>query len=288
MKPTINQLLNNKFWEKINPGLHIDDKDFLNKHKPLHFSKEALDCINKDLLEEGYFQLKPIDWELPFSAMLDALTKFVDMGWPPVLAYVYDEFFLVPFKLSKVLSNILGQDFKQLPDFWAWYIDPLLSQSGWSPHRDKGMDSLMSNGSPMSLTLWIPFTDVIPLNGCIYIVPKNLDPYFANPTGGNYQFEYQNIRALPASAGSILGWNQAVLHWGSRSSKKAQVPRVSIGLEFQRGDIEPFNKPLFSVDPPVELKTRLILIGKQILQYKHLYKLSDDVAALAEEMKNLQ
>jgi len=278
-----NKLEDINFWKKINPDLHIEDNAFMNSQKSVGFTSEIINNICTDLSEEGYFQTDPLDWNLPITKMADAIKQFVDFGWPTVFVFAYDEFMLIPHKLSQLLNKVLGENFKILPDYWAWYIDPLKAERGWAPHRDKGLDSLTADKNPKSLTIWIPLTDVSTKNGCMHVIPANWDPYFINPEIKN-DFEAQNVRALPAKAGSALGWNQAILHWGGRASKKAQNPRVSIAFELQRNDITPFNNPLFSPYPLPDLKFRLKLIGKQILQYKHMYPLSDKMKSIAESL----
>jgi len=96
----------------------------------------------------------------------------------------------------------------------------------------------------------------------------------------------QNIRAVPATAGSMLAWNQAVLHWGGRASQLAAAPRSSAAFEFQRGDRPPFNKPLLDPAQAPPFRQRLGLVGKQVLQYKHMYHpLSPEIAAMAESLR---
>jgi len=276
------RLMEKEFWLSIVPGLHLNDKKFLAECSALVFNSEELELIKRDLLEDGYFQVDPQQWGFSIPLMAEAVTRFSDMAWPTVLAMIYDEFFVLPYCISNLLNSVLGKDFKQLPDFWVWYVDPLRAKSGWKSHRDKGIESLMKDRSPKSLSVWIPLTNAEPKNGCMYILPAKYDPYFANPK--EKDFDSSNIMALPAEAGSILGWNQAVLHWGGRSSRKAKIPRISVAFEFQRGDVEPYNQPLFSVYPIADLKFRLKLIGKQILQYQHMYPLTDEISKLAMNM----
>jgi hypothetical protein len=78
-------------------------------------------------------------------------------------------------------------------------------------------------------------------------------------------------RALPAKPGDFLVWNQAVLHWGSLSSEFAEAPRISMALEFQRGDIAPFREPLLDHETLPTFSERVRLIAMQILQYTHMY-----------------
>ena len=82
----------------------------------------------------------------------------------------------------------------------------------------------------------------------------------------------QNIRAIPASSGSLLAWNQTVFHWGGRASKLAQNPRCNVSVEFQRGDKPLLSRPLIDPEvlPPFQL--RLGLIGHLIRQYAPFHK----------------
>ena len=112
-----NKLLNIDFWKKINPEFHINDSEFIKSQRPVNFQSVQIENVYSDLLEEGYFQNDPVDWNLPISKMAEAVRQFVDFGWPTVFVFVYDEFFMIPYKLSGILNQILGEDFMLLPDF---------------------------------------------------------------------------------------------------------------------------------------------------------------------------
>jgi hypothetical protein len=211
--------------------------------------------------------------------MAEAVARIRNLGLPPAFAFVYDEFWLVFAKLDGLIRSILGERYQLLPDFWAWYIDPAADEAGWKPHRDKGPMSLRSDGTAKSLTIWIPLTDATPLNSCMYMLPANRDPLY-HVGGSEVRFDPPDIRALPAGAGSILCWNQAVLHWGSRSAKHAPAPRISIAAEFQRGDEPAFREPLLAPLSLPNFRTRLALIAKQILQYRHMYPLDPALEAV--------
>jgi hypothetical protein len=270
------------FWRAKAPELHIEDPAYIQSLTLLGLNDEMGARLRQAVKEEGYFQLSPPQWDLPIDLMARTLGQFAEEGLPLPLAFVYDEFWLIFIKLTKVVEAILGPGFKRLPDFWAWHVDPSKGESGWSPHRDKGFMSLRADGSPKSFTLWLPLTEANTHNGCMYMVPANRDPTYGTPNDKEWRFAYPDIRALPAAAGSIIGWNQAVMHWGSRSSPLANGPRVSLALEFQAGDVEPFNQPLMEplTIPNFEMRPRLI--AKQILQYQHMYPLADDARIFAE------
>ena len=171
-----------------------------------------------------------------------------------------------------------------LPDFWVWNIDPGKGEAGWKPHRDKGRSSLDDDGSPKSVTVWIPLSEATPLNGCMYLVPAYLDPTYNTDEESQHEFEYSSIRALPGEPGDFFMWNQAVLHWGSKSSPRATVPRASMAVEFQRADVEAFNRPLISPLSPPPFEVRLKLIAKQVLQYQHMYQFDRAIIELAKRI----
>ncbi|HEY3498879.1 MAG TPA: phytanoyl-CoA dioxygenase family protein, partial [Polyangiaceae bacterium] len=191
---------------------------------------------------------------------------------------------------SKFIEAALGSGYRALPDFWVWHVPPRDDATGWGPHRDRVQPTLERDNSPHSLTVWLPFTDATPLNGCIYMLPAHLDERFKrrrwDGDDNNVVTEPQNIRALPATAGSMLAWNQAVLHWGGRASSLAKGPRASAAFEFQRADKPPFNKPLLDPMRVPPFHERLGLIGKQVLQYQHMYPLTADVQLIAELLKD--
>src|SRR5262249_2352546 len=91
----------------------------------------------------------------------------------------------------------------------------------------------------------------------------------------------QDIRALPATAGSVFAWNQALLHWGSRASRLGREPRVSVAFEFQRGDQPAIEQPLLDPLCAPTFEERIGLIAKLMLQYNHMHKLSPELTELA-------
>ena len=89
---------------------------------------------------------------------------------------------------------------------------------------------------------------------------------------------------MPTPAGSILIFNEMIYHWGSRSSKYTKGPMLSLAYEFQRGDVKPYNKPLLVMETLPSFEFRWKLIGKQILQYKHMYSYPEDMLEIANQI----
>jgi hypothetical protein len=256
-----------RFWTELNPELKIEE--------PQVASLFAVDDawrndLLSDLLTEGYFHLGP---RLPAEhvvRMRTALLRLRARRIPPVFMYVYDDFYNLSGYLRGLLAVVLGDDFRVLPDLYAWCVEPGPSERGWHAHRDRGFECLRSNGMPKSISIWVPLTEATPWNGCMYVMPAGRDPHYVTRAKQYDVKALHDIRALPAEPGSVLGWTQALLHWSGRSSRRAVEPRLSFSIEYQRGDEPAFNEPLLDpqVLPPFE--RRLGLIGKQIQQYQHM------------------
>ena len=272
-------------WRAFAPGLHIEDATLLLQATSIAVTEQQSLAVRAQLKREGYVQASGMDWGAALPVMTETVRALSAAGLSPVFAFLYDEFWLPFRKLAPVFEAVLGP-YAILPDFWIWHVDPGRDESGWAPHRDKGHISLLPDGMTKSLTTWIPLTAATPLNSCMYVVPAMLDPTYGTVNDGTYSFAYQNIRALPAKPGDFLIWNQAVVHWGSRSSTMGAEPRISMAVEFQRTDQPAFNTPLIDPYAVIPFEMRLKLIAKQILQYRHMYKVAPEVEKMALSVVN--
>jgi hypothetical protein len=273
-----------EFWLELCPGMSIEGSGLAPRaevgDKPPLLSK---------LKREGYIQVPGALPEACIAPIRTAISTLYTHGVPLAFAFVYDEPWLAFQGLSTFLSTVLGQDYRALPDFWVWHVNPSDEATGWGPHRDKAnVLTLDDDNSPHTLTVWLPLTNATTLNSCMYVLPAHLDQQISQRSwnGPNNTFvqNLQDVRALPATAGSVLAWNQAILHWGSRASDLGEGPRISAALEFQRGDRSPFNRPLLDPGRAPSFTERLGLVGKQILQYRHMYPLTPEAQAVAASL----
>lgn len=276
-------LLCQEWWKNFSPSLSIAKASSFDI-RPLGLDNESVTAIRQLIRQEGYIQGSVGQWGLPLADMVLTVAKLKAGGLLPVFALVYDEFWQLAQQLGPVVSALLGDQYHMLPDFWVWHVDPKRDERGWRPHRDKGYRSLLPDGSPKSVTLWIPLTVSTPLNGCMYIVPADRDPTYGTENDREWKFQHQDVRALPAQPGEFFIWNQAVVHWGSRTSSRGELARVSVAFEFQRGDIPIMNTPLIAPSALLSFEDRMWLIGKQVQQYRHMYVLSDSVQKLVDAM----
>jgi hypothetical protein len=273
------------FWRRLRPDLSIEGGGAA----PV-FELGDVEALLALLRFEGYVNVPSVVPKARFEPLRRCVACLSERGIPLPFAFVYDEFWQAFQGVSAFVAAALGPSYRALPDFWVWHVAPSERAHGWGPHRDRVEPTLDADNSPHSLTVWLPLSDATPLNGCIYVLPAHLDERFKlrvwDGADNIVVKDPQNVRALPASAGSLLAWNQAVLHWGGRASRLAGEPRVSVAFEFQRGDKPAFNTPL--LDPKVVpgFKERLGLIGKQALQYQHMYPLSADLAMIAGALRD--
>lgn len=245
------------FWRTLNPDLSIGDTPLasmpacaLAQDPVLAASVSRLAAATR---REGYFHAPPIIDPLRAARLARVIDGLMQRGIPPVFCLVYDEFWQMFAGLDPVLRTLLGQDYCMMPtDIWAWHVSAHDGATGWGPHRDLPRpDAVRADGLPRLLNVWLPLTDVSPDNACMYVLPAHLDPNFPERVdGGEFSLkDWQNIRALPARAGSPLGWNTQVLHWGGRSSGRAAMPRISVGIYFHSADCD-----LHEINPDVARK----------------------------------
>ena len=270
------------FWRALAPDLHVGDLARLETTR----SQQPISLLQRRMERDGYFADCDDQLQTLTPALGQAVEQCVAMGLPPVFVWAFDEPWECFRIIAPVISHFLGAEHKLLPAFWAWHVDPAKGERGWRPHRDNSR-SLAADGSPLTLTCWIPLSEANPQNSCMYVVPAHLDPHYGRPTTLQSQLPDLSLaRALPARPGDYLIWNQVVLHWGSASSEFADKPRMSIALEFQRGDIPPIRGPLLDAQAPPSFEQRIRLIAQQILQYTHMYQWSSEILSLATELQS--
>lgn len=277
---TIPQITDPDFWCTVSDNLTIDGA-----HNTDAFDLDNPDKLHEKLVREGYVHLSQPGLHTPLDHTTEVLGKIVEMGLPPVFSFVYDEFWMIGTQLRHMVSMALHEEYVMLPDFWAWRVAP--GQAGWTPHRDKLSGSLYEDKTPKSVTVWVPLSIAHPLNGCMYVLPADRDRLYAIDKKSQFGGRLPDIRALPADAGDVLMWTQHVMHWGAHSAEDHGLPpRMSVAFEFQRRDEPAFNKPLLDPHTLPSFEERLALIAKQVLQYTHMYGFSEDLVAVAKNLRS--
>ncbi|MCE9574196.1 MAG: phytanoyl-CoA dioxygenase family protein [Deltaproteobacteria bacterium] len=247
-------------WRRMSPWMTVEGDAEALEPFPLPGS------LRHRMVHDGYAQLADVVPAAFTANLASTVVNLRQRGIPPIFVFVYDQFWQLARRFERLLDDIVGAGHVMLPNVWTWYVDPAASESGWAPHRDRKPDTLLPDGMPKAVSVWVPLTDADPTNGCMYVVPAYLDADYQQREFTKLRCALHDARALPATAGSFLCWTQALAHWGGRSSDLARHPRISIGLEFQRGDSEPYDFPRVRRVPP-SFEERLALIAKMIYLY---------------------
>jgi len=275
------QFRDRSFWTSLVPGLAIEDRASFAGLRPWSVPFVDDSSLRSLLDREGYVHMAGLQDSTRVARLASAVTALNRVGIPPVFCMVFDDFWVPAYSLHSVLQAAFGAHYVMLPDFWIWHVDPAKSERGWKPHREKGHRALFPDGRPRSLSVWMALSQATPLNGCMYIVPADRDPNYGTERDNENRFELPEIRALPAEAGDVFMWNQALMHWGAHASPRASSPRMSMAFEFMHGDVEPYNQPAIPPMTILRFEDRLKLVGKQIIQYKHMYRLSPELESAA-------
>lgn len=256
------------FWRALNPELTISDFPLAARHRRLTPSAEALSRCRPQLLEDGYLQTPPLVPAEEVSRLAAAIERIVANQLPPALAAVYDEYYNIFSGLDAVFAPLLGADYVLITQgVGAFHVpageDGRALWTASSPHRDRMAPDArtLAHDVPSIVTVWMPLTDVTTEHSCIYVVPASADEgFYRGDSGVGDTFRLQDIRALPAPAGSVLAWSSHLIHWGSASSRFVDTPRIAVNMYFQRRDA-PLWHP-FHIDPtrPCSFAERLTWI----------------------------
>lgn len=250
----------------------------------LSLAGDATSRALSELQIEGWSRLeRPADDDV-VERLREGVVALRARKMPAVFIWAFDETWMLFGRMHALWRGVLGEGYRSLPCFWAWYI-PIgtgTGNSGWPPHRDRsrGPAHVAPDGRPSTLTAWISLGRATPANGCIYVVPA---PFTANDRKG---IQPEHARAVPADPGDILIWRQDIWHWGGRSSRLASEPRISVGLEFQAGSNPRYERPLLDPLQPPTLDHRLALIGANIGRYQGFVK-NHKLVSLGRELTRL-
>ena len=199
------------YWRELCPHVPLDSSRALVEPRTRY--RQKVEYYANQLNRFGYFKTEPLIPKQAVASMRQCVEAVRRAGWPPVFAFLYDPFWAVtrnPF-MVEFLGAVLGAEFNIIMSrSWCYYIPPSRGAGGWTPHAD-------AYSKPANrLTVWIPLTEATLDNGCIYVVPKDFaygsraprnERLRAETVSSDYALTLlHSCRALPAAAGSVLGW----------------------------------------------------------------------------------
>jgi hypothetical protein len=271
------------YWRALCPELAISPNPFDHGDGPLGVIGEVLEAAVAQIRTEGYFQMPAMVPADEVQKIARAIKTVVEAGYPASFVLIYDEIWQMLDRLQHLLAPMLGESFTLTRDVWIYYVRcsneakvASKEDSGWGPHRDghTNITTLREDGSPQVLNLWIPFVDITTSHSCMHVLPTHLDPNYPENLGEvSVPVEsLQDIRALPAPAGSVLGWNEYALHWGSRGTLAAESPRISMTARVQSRDTEPVDINFLDQDTAFGFEERLGVIATVIQRYRQRYE----------------
>lgn len=250
-----------EYWTGLCPEMTIGAKPTFDQPEKPRFDPATF-------RRDGYFIESAVLPAAQTTALVAAIERLRTHRWHPLFAFVFDEFWALAWTsvIRGIATTLLGPTPRLRPWLAVHYVD-VGGSRGWPPHID---------GTPSDnrLTTWVPLTDATLPNGCIYVVPRSEDVAEAKTrfrssetTHDDAETLLQHARALPAVAGSVLGWGFDVLHWGS-VSLSAPAPRVSVAYEWlgPEGSPDERDLPLLGLDDGLpSLAERLDRIARCIL-----------------------
>ena len=269
----LRRALDQRYWDALNPDLSIGAGSRAGSIEALQLDDASVAAQLAKFRREGYFHTSPVRDAGVVGRMRAAVGRLRGERWPAVFCFVYDEFwqvFRTP-SLLRLVSSVVGEGFRQNSRVWAFYVAARRGAEGWEPHSDAGI------GGPR-MSVWVSLTDATVENGCIYVIPHDRLPDdlhrrfgdFDNVTRAQLCRLLQSTRAVPARAGSYLGWDHDLVHWGSVSSGQSE-PRISLALEFAGRHVVPQPDEVPVLDPstgPPSFSERLAVIGQSLLSYE--------------------
>lgn len=262
------QLNDPDFWRALNPQLTISESPIATRMEPVPFSQAEAVAHADFLQHEGYLLVPQVLQPAEVAPLREAVVRVVAEGLPSGMVWVYDEFYALFHKVQRVFEPMLGPSPLLLPkDFWVFHVPAgRAGRTGfgaYGPHRDYFVDrAFLDGGRPRVMNVWIPLTDVTPLDSCMYVVHPDGDEDYWTETADvrDGAFALEDIRALPAPAGSVVAFSTRTIHWGSRSSRLAAGPRIAATCVLQRRDVAPFSDPVLDLTEPLSWERRWQLV----------------------------
>ena len=288
----VRDLVQGDYWRALCPDAPLNVEPFGAEEALYRIDEQALQSARASLLAHGYFALPAIIDVAEMARIARIVQSVTAAGLPAPFALVYDPIWRTLKRLVPLMTGLLGPEASFAPDdFWIWQLDGQHESTGWGWHRDRWQDPghFDEQRRPLTLTLWIPFTDATLENGCIEVLPTSCDPNFPDHLERDTVGPESRplVRHLPAAAGAPLGWDVRLLHRGGAYAPHARAPRISMGMHMQNTAFEGLDGRAGVADA-ISLVDRLALVGSTVVQYRDRYPLPADLLDACKLWKALR
>ena len=247
-----------EFWRRLSPELSLSPRPV-----PLPAAPVPGD-LRARLVESGYLRMAPLAEAPLLSRLAAAMDRIARAGLPPAFIGVYDEVWQLAAAMQPVLDAAFGGTAALVPNFWARHGGD--AQPPAPACRRRPGNGVHADGTPRSLTLWLPLTRATPDNGCVYLVPAGQDRAYGRPGGSRAETGLPGIRALPARPGEALLWTGETYHWQALPDRRvADGDLLSLNWEFQCRCCPPLEGAVIDGNATlVPFETRLAIIARQM------------------------
>jgi len=257
-----------EFWRRMAPELTISDgQPKCGPSDPGMTPDPALGNSNRlRLVNDGFVHLKRETPERTLPMIAAAMNRIVKAGLPAAFIGVYDEVWTLVAQMNGAIDGIFDGKGAMVPNFWACHgqVAP-----GLSAGRNRAGHGVFADGTPKTITVWMPLTEATPENGCVYVVPAGQDRNYGKSGAMQADASLPGIRALPAQAGDALIWTGETYRWQARPDRRGrEKPLLSLTWEFQSRAIAPLEGLLIDSYPYVPFETRLALVARQMPRYR--------------------
>ena len=149
-------------------------------------------------------------------------------GWPVAFAFVFDDFWTIAVRpgLPRSSARRWAKPVFRTPSSGRIGYRANGASPAGGPHED------YRDVGETFLSLWIPLSDITVENGCMCLLPGASSREISMATEERrdlpptvFRRALQDVIALPASAGSMIGWRGDVLHWGGANTGGSE-PRL--------------------------------------------------------------
>ncbi len=259
----IKRIESRDFFARLAPSLAIGERTHFSG---VYGAAETLPPSAQERMQfasDGWFRLASIIPQTEVAAMRNAILALDAAGVPALFAYVYDAFWQCLDAVAPRVAHLAGA-VEALPDVWAWHLPRGAPVQGWRPHRGSYTRELTSDGKPALINVWIPLTDVDQRNACMWVVPRSQDADYPNALDSHAAVAHGVPIAL--TAGTVMGWDANVLHWGGDMTATAFCPRISFSFTFRAASAHRIDAAV--LPERLDFSARLQLIADMIGIYR--------------------